>query len=284
MSINIIRPNRYLYRLIQFGTWLFALAWVIAPWHSKDHPGVVRGRQHNYLRLQEDSPSLWKYSRYIARSIQVSVKVDLLSVGSLGGLQLIDHWGSATHTAIQRPALSLLHQSCPYLINEELCKKSGSCISGLPSVAALFAHHLTIQHSQAALFLSIPYIAKTIIGEPEIQYLILLRNLSCQLYITISIYVFSVVLFERISWLDINKQLRDNQDSFNLHNLFSLFLEVRIIRLEIYQVHQQNRSRWVFKSPTYGRPLRSTPSVEKHEVYQCSTLSICMAGCSLSHG
>lgn len=68
MSINIIRPNRYLYRLIQFGTWLFALAWVIAPWRPKDHPGVVRGRQHNYLRLQEDSPSLWKYSRYIARS------------------------------------------------------------------------------------------------------------------------------------------------------------------------------------------------------------------------
>ena len=211
------------------------------------------------------------------------VKVDRLSVGSLRVLQLIDHWGSGTlqHNG---PLLAYFISLALIWSTRNRGQKSGSCISGFPSVAAPFDHHLTIQHSQAVLFLSIPYIANTIIGEPEIQYLILLRVLSCQLYSIISIYVLSIVLFERISWLDINKQLKDNQDPFNLHNLFSLFLEARIIRLEIYQVHQQTRSRWVFKSPTYGRPLRSTPSVEKHEVYQCSTLSICMAGYSLSHG
>jgi hypothetical protein len=69
-----------------------------------------------------------------------------------------------------------------------------------------------------------------------------------------------------------------------LTNHFHCFQRLRIIRLEVYQTHLRTCSRWVFKSPTCGRPLRSTPSVEKHEVYQCSTPSTCTAECSLSLG
>lgn len=94
------------------------------------------------------------------------------------------------NTALQRAALSLHHQPSSYRINEELFTGfSELCISGPPSIAALFAHcHLqdTTAKLSSSYRSSIP---KIVLGNPEIQFLMFLLNLACEVYDAIVLYM-----------------------------------------------------------------------------------------------
>lgn len=103
---------------------------------------------------------------------------------------------------------------------------------------------------------------------------------------SLSIYLLSIVHFQkRYSPSSASTSNSETKGSLlALTNSFVRSQESQISCLDISQSHRLACSRWVFKSPTCGRPLRSTPSAEKHEVCLCSTLSTCMVEYSLSHG